>query len=312
MIRVVALLAAISLVAVAPDAAFAQLKQGPDPDYKFGNTNPAWGAGEGPLIVFSAHNSVFVKQGSHEPLANLAKGDGFRIATRESALPGDANILVLINNYLATYKSFPAMEPPSAFSAPEIDAVKKWVEAGGSLLMLADHAPLGGGASQLGAALGFTFLNGHVAENKSADNGYAHVILDFRRGFGLNENHPIADGSTGRRKIDRFFAFGGQAFIPPPGATTLLTIPDGWSAFFTYNLRGELASAPRIDASGMAQGAVAELGKGRVAVFGEAGAFSAQIVNGATRIGFDTPEGADNPEFILALLRWLARYQLND
>ncbi len=305
-----AVAAAFALLAfVSVEPALAQRAQGPDSDWTFENHDPAWGTGKGPLIAFSRQLSDFVANGSHEPLARLARSDGFQTEDIDNVAPNAAKILVLINNHRPDWRDFPAMDPPSAFSDAEIASIRKWVEDGGGLLILADHAPLGGGASKLAAAFGFTFLNGHVAEAKSADAGYAHVILDFRPGAGLNTAHAITDGSTGRPKIDNFQAFGGQAFIPADDATTLLTIPQGWSAFLTYDLQRNLTSVPRIDASGMAQGAAMEYHKGRIAVFGEAAAFSAQLMPGEEAVGFNTPEGRDNPEFVLALLRWLAQYQ---
>lgn len=309
--RKVLFLAALGLAALAISrhSAFGQAAQRADEDYVYANATPAWEAGKGPLIAFSSHRSVFVAQGLHRPLAKLAQGDGFRTSVAEDAQAGDAAILVFINNYLANWRDFPAMEPPSAFSGEEIAALKAWVEQGGSLLVLADHAPLGGGASALLAEFGFTMLNGHAAEEKLAQAGYAHVEHDFTATSGLDGAHPIVAGGMGRSKIARFHGFGGQAFIPPAQAATLLRFPTGWSAIFTYNLQREMATAPRIDASGMAQGAVMDFGKGRIAVFGEAGGFSAQLQPDGRKSGFNTPEGADNPEFVLAVLRWLARYE---
>jgi hypothetical protein len=303
---IAALAAALSLLA---GGAFGQSAQQADTGWRHANESPAWKPGEGPLIAFSRHNSPFVANGLHRPLAALAQGDGFRTRDVEGVATGDASILVLINNYLPGWRDFPAMEPPSAFSSDEIAAVRRFVEAGGSLLVLADHAPLGGGATALLAEFGFTVLNGHAAEEKSAQAGYAHVEHDFTASSGLNVRHPIAGGGTGRKPVARFHGFGGQALIPPANAETLLAIPSGWSAIFTYNLQRDLTTAPRIDASGMAQGAAAEFGKGRIAVFGEAGGFSAQVLPDGRKSGFNDPAGADNPEFVLATLRWLVRHE---
>ena len=97
--------------------------------------------------------------------------------------------------------------------------------------------------------------------------------------------------------------------IPADGAEPLLTVPDGWSALFTYRISAELGTAMRIDASGMSQGATLEYGQGRIALFGEAGSFTAQVIDGVQKFGFNSPEGSGNPEFVLATLRWLARFR---
>ncbi len=303
------LLLAGALVAGAPQAQ-AQ-RQLPDTEFSYANTSPAWPAGAGPQILLSTKESSFVERGSLDPMAKLAESDGFKVARMDGPLTGpvDGQILVIANPFLESFKQFPAMTPPSAFSPEEIEAVRNWVEQGGSLLLLADHAPMGGGSSDLARAFGFEFLNGHTAQTDAADAGDRRVTITFTPDNGLASDSPVTDGSTGRAKITRFEAFGGQSFIPPGGSRPLLTIPEGWSAIFTYRLEAELATAPRIDASGMSQGATLEYGKGRVAVFAEAGGFSAQVIDGTRKFGFNTPEGADNPEFILATLRWLAHYE---
>jgi hypothetical protein len=296
------------LVALAPQAK-AQ-RQLPDMEFSYVNASPAWPAGGGPEILLSTRESGFVERGSLDPLARLAETDGFKVSRIDGPLTGpfDGTILVIANPFLESFKEYPAMTPPSAFSPEEIEAVRKWVEGGGSLLLLADHAPLGGGSSDLAKAFGFEFLNGHTAQTAAADSGDRRVVITFTPDNGLASESPLTDGSTGREKVARFQAFGGQSFIPPADARPVLTIPQGWSAIFTYRLEREIRTAPRIDASGMSQGATLEYGKGRVAVFAEAGGFTAQIIDGEEKFGFNTPEGAGNPEFILATLRWLARF----
>lgn len=302
------------LLAVSCVSAHAQWSgQRADTDFAFANATPAYPAGKGPVIVFSSENSEFVQHDLHLALDRLAQGDGFRTRVAEGRLTPDllegAGLLVLINPYVPEFRDRPAMDPPSAYSDEEINAVVDWVKGGGALLILADHAPFGGGSSSLAAAFGFTFLNGHVADAAQAENDYVHVEIDFTPDNGLNTTHAITDGGTGRPAIGLFHAFGGQAFIPADDAVTLLRIPQGWTAIFSYRIRQELRSAPRIDAGGMAQGAVLEYGKGRVAVFGETGGFNAQVRTDAQKVGFNTPEGKQNPEFILSVLRWLARFK---
>lgn len=311
MIRSLTIVLALFAACFAADGAYAQ-RQLPDMEARFDNRDPAFAPESGPQIVLSTTNSDYVRRGSMDPFAALARTDGFRVARQSgdlvSALKPETRILIIANPFLSSFRDFPAMTPPSAFSDSEIEAVRAWVENGGSLLILADHAPFGGGSSKLAEAFGFQYLNGHAAETRAADAGYAHVVIDFTPQYGLATDHPIANGDTGRAPIKRFAAFGGQAFIPADGARQLLTIPQGWSAIFTYRLEAELASAPRIDASGMSQGATLDYGKGRIALFGEAGGFTAQVIDGIEKFGFNTAEGSDNPEFILATLRWLARF----
>lgn len=311
-----AALLAAGLALLAPVEASAQRAQSADTEFTYDNAAPVWAPGSGPLVQFSEENSVFVQRGLAGPLRKLLEGDGFTTAPLAGGLTREAlergKIVVLVNAYRQDFADYPAMEPPSAYSDEEMAAVRQWVEDGGNLLILADHAPLGGGASQLAESFGFTFLNGHALEEKSARAGFVHVNFEFTPTNGLNIAHAITNGGMGRAPIERYFAFGGQAFIPPEDGTALLTFPSGWSAVFSYSIEAELASAPRIDADGMAQGAVATRGKGRVAVFGETGGFSAQATPNGTKFGFNAPEGKQNPEFILSVFRWLAGYRADE
>ncbi len=294
--------------------ATAQRAQKPDLAYRYENNSPAFAAGSGPKIVFSTRNSVFVEVDLHSPLSALAEADGFATAKDERLLDAvvadNPGILALINPYLRSYNDYPAIEPPSAFSDEEIEAVRGWVENGGSLLVIADHAPLGGGSSKLASAFGFTYLNGHTGEDRSAAAGYAKLSLTYTPQDGLGD-HAITNGATGRKQRGRFHTFGGQSFIPPAEAVSLLTLPQGWSAWFVHDIGANLQSPQKMDASGMSQGAVLEYGKGRVAIFAEAGAFSAQLLPDGSHVGFNTELGKENPEFALSVLRWLARFEPN-
>jgi hypothetical protein len=52
---------------------------------------------------------------------------------------------------------------------------------------------------------------------------------------------------------------------------------------------------------------VLAFGRGRVAVFGEAAMFSAQLAGPERRpMGMNAPEAPQNPRFLLNLVRWLA------
>jgi len=63
----------------------------------------------------------------------------------------------------------------------------------------------------------------------------------------------------------------------------------------------------RVPAEGMLQGVAIIHGSGRVAAFGEAGMFSAQL-SGAERrpMGMNVPSASENPQFLLNTLHWLS------
>lgn len=64
---------------------------------------------------------------------------------------------------------------------------------------------------------------------------------------------------------------------------------------------------PRISTGGWLQGAVMRIGRGRLAVFGEAAMFTAQRAgeNGEFLMGMNAPAAMENAQFILNLMHWL-------
>ena len=91
------------------------------------------------------------------------------------------------------------------------------------------------------------------------------------------------------------------------GAIPVLGFPAGFvsaeaSVLFKFN-----ADTPRVPIGGWSQGALLNVGKGRVAVFGEAGMFTAQLhgANGK-RFGMNSPLAPQNFQFLLNVLHWLS------
>jgi hypothetical protein len=78
----------------------------------------------------------------------------------------------------------------SAFTRDEIAAVQSWVRAGGSLLLIVDHAPFPGAAASLGRALGVFFRNSFASYTGPREQDL------FRSGRGL-ANHAITRGVCG-------------------------------------------------------------------------------------------------------------------
>ena len=64
-----------------------------------------------------------------------------------------------------------------------------------------------------------------------------------------------------------------------------------------------------LDVGGWAQGAVLEVGIGRMAMFGEAAMFSAQEQIGREEhklMGMNRPDAEQNPQFLLNVMHWLS------
>jgi hypothetical protein len=65
-------------------------------------------------------------------------------------------------------------------------------------------------------------------------------------------------------------------------------------------------ATPRVSGAHLLQGAAVEHGSGRLAVFGEAAMFSAQLAGPDRRpMGMNRPDAAQNYQLVLNVLHWL-------
>jgi hypothetical protein len=272
---------------------------------------PAFAKGQGPLVLLDeAHHNFHTKSGRYAPFARLLESDGFVVRPNTQAFTAaslaGARVLVVSNAIHASNDTSWVVPTPSAFTPEEIGAVRAYVEGGGALFLIADHMPFAGAATDLGQALGVTFDNGFAALPGPNPGAPAIYRRDASSGARLASHAITAGGKLDATSIDSVATFTGSAFRPPEGAVSLLTFPDS-----AYSLAPDTAwvfsdRTRRTDIGGWSQGAVFALGKGRVAVFGEAAMFSAQIAGGGTRVGMNAPVAAQNPLFLARLVRWLA------
>jgi hypothetical protein len=176
-----------------------------------------------------------------------------------------------------------------ALAADEIAAVRKWVAGGGSLLLIADHPPFEAPAAELGNALGVRFLDG-VARPETGTGGR----IVFRQSDGTLMDHPIT------KDIDEVATFTGTSFELEASGHPLLVFGPG-----VRSMKAQDDPDP-IPLKGHLQGAVLPVGRGRVAVFGEAAMFSAQVSGpDRTPMGMNAPIARQNAQFLLNLMHWL-------
>jgi len=286
---------------------FAHAQQMGDPNFDPKIDDPAYPAGKGPrVLIDGAHNNFHTSEGRFRPFAELLCKDGYRVIpfagefTANSLQSGD--ILVIANALHKSNVRSWALPTPSAFTEKEISAVEDWVSSGGALLLIADHMPFPGAARDLAAAFGFKFNNGYAFAPSQGKR-----CTRFSRQDGSLKEHPITRGLTPDEKIDFVGSFTGQAFQGPPQAEPLLVF--GRSSYSLMPQRaGEFtAETPKISVEGRLQGAVREYGKGRIAVFGEAAAFTAQL-SGRQKyeMGMNHPDAKQNYRFVLNVMHWLS------
>ena len=243
--------------------------------------NPAYPVGTGPVVLIDeAHSNFHTATGRYLPFAELLRRDGYVV----TALPGpltaealrDARVLVTAN-------------ARQAFTVAEVEALRDWVTAGGAVLLIVDHPPFVEAAMEVAEVFGIRLRNGSARDPRIASGR-----LVFRRSEGTLMDHPIT------RDIDSVATFSGSSFDLEAVGQPLLEF---WPGVYSYTQRDD---PDPLLLEGHLQGAVLQFGKGRVAAFGEAAMFSAQL-SGPNRspMGMNAPIAGQNAQFLLNVIHWL-------
>lgn len=289
-----------------------------DPDFRPKDRVAHFSSDSGPLVLIDeAHNNFLTMSGRYKPFAQVLESDGFKVSSNDKAIAENllrqVDILVIAN---ALDRKRQDWRPPygEALNDHEVEALKSWILNGGSLFLVADHTPFPKTMENLALALGFQFINGHVgnATFSKVNLSLAEHATTYNREISQKideKSQPLFLQSINSASLDilKVRTFGGSAFKAPEKAISLLNLGDGITATepkipFQVN-----ADTPRIPMSGWSQGAVLELGKGRVAVFSEGMMFSSQLVESTGKtMGLRSVGAEQNEEFLLNIMRWLA------
>ena len=288
-------------------AAIASSQQVQDTTYKPFIAHPAYPPGKGPVIcIDEGHNNYHTRGDRYLPFAMLLERDGYIT----EGYTGQFNTeklkkcrILVISNALHESNITRWHKPVlSAFTPGETEAVRQWVETGGSLFLIADHMPMGGAAAEMAAAFGFGFTDGFAAD--TAQPGPAL----FCRANGSLADNTLTKGRRSEERIDSIWSFTGQAFTIPDKASSVLTFSDKnllllSDTAWVFNERTVYKPI-----SGWSQLAYSEYGKGRVVMSGEAAMFSAQLVGPQQyRVGMNSPYAAHNFRLLLNIIHWLDR-----
>ena len=289
-------------------ASIAHAQQVSDTTFTPRVSKPAFRPNAGPLILIDeAHHNFHTAAGRYLPFARLAERDGYRV--RGSAAPftdaaalDSARILVVANALHADNESSWRRPVKSAFTTEEIVAVRRWVERGGSLLLIADHMPMAGAAARLGGAFGIYFIDGFALDTLRPS-----APTMFRRRDGSLASHAITNGRSRAERVDSIASFTGSTFRFDVRVDTLMVLP-ATTMILAPEVAWQFGDSTTVPIPGAhsLQGVVRRVGKGRVAVFGEAAMFSAQLA-GAQRqpMGMNHPIAQQNAQFALNVLHWL-------
>jgi len=295
------------LLLMAP--AIAPAQQVADVKYKPPLPRPAYEAGKGPRVAIDEkHHNFHTAEGRQPFSAESLK---------------DVDVLVISNALHESNAEDWSTPGPSAFTKDEIAAVHSWVEKGGSLFLIVDHPPFPAAASDLAKAFGVEFVNGRATAGHWKPDG----TDTFERETGLKDS-IITRGRSEEEKVTKVATYSGSAFKPPKAAIPIMEFgPKSEARERKADEKGKI-EIRTVPIEGWCQGAVMKEGEGRVAVFGEAGMFTAQQVPGVVwrfdlpvgegmmfrmvlfgqeRFGMNAREGKQNHQLLLNVTHWLSR-----
>jgi hypothetical protein len=279
-------------------------QQEADPGFDAKVARPAYVTVHPKVLIDEAHNNFHTAGGRYKPFATLLSNDGYQVIPNKEKFQSSAlkgyDVLVIANALGAAFMFIPGADKP-AFTETECDAVRDWVQEGGSLLLIADHAPIGGANEILSKRFGVEMSKLHTLDKAHADlkNGGNPGWIIYSRENGLLGDHPITQGRDATEKINSVTTFTGQSLEGPQGSAAFLRLADTAGDH-------DVKTEKEVSAAGRSQAIALRFGKGKVVVLGEAAMITAQVT-GADKLKFGmNREGNDNKQLALNIMRWLS------
>jgi len=274
-----------------------------DPNFDVKVAKPSYKK-DGPKVLFDeAHNNFHTASGRYKPFADLITNDGYQVTPGKEKFSAATlkgyDILVISNALGAPQMNLPEAANP-AFTPEESDAVRDWVKAGGALLLIADHAPMGAATQVLADRFGVNMSKMFTVDQQNYDkesNNPGFIV--YTRESGRLADHAITRGRNDSERISRIIAFTGQSLKGPPDSFAFMKLAD--------SAVDVMPNTTPVSAAGRAQGLVLSSGKGRVVLLGEAAMLSAQLAGpNKMAFGMNRP-GIDNRQLALNIMHWLSR-----
>jgi len=250
------------------------------------------------VLLDEAHHNVHTVDGSYQQFAKLLTANGFGVSPNKQ--PFSAEVLrecdvLIIANARAAGRSAPMEERAGpAFSSAEIEVLAEWVKAGGALLLVTDHWPIGPANSALAHRLGVKMSGGWTDDPEQTTDRAGHLL--FTRKKGSLGDHAILSGRNDGEEVSEVRSFMGQSLVGPPGSVPLLRLSPTAVDLLPPEKR-------RVGAGGKSQAIAFEFGRGRVVVTGEAAMFRVQPDDRGGKPAFE-----GNRRFAINVVRWLSRH----
>jgi hypothetical protein len=278
-----------------------------DTNFNYVIKNPIYKFGTGPIITLDeAHFNLHTLSGLYHPFGRLLQNDGYILnpgrKTFTSSNLATTKIVVIANALPDTGEW--KLPTKSAFTRQEVIDLNKWVSDGGSLLLIADHMPFPGAASQLALSFGFNLINSYALKKDKQPEIFSRELKNLT-------SNKITNGRNKSEQVDSIRIFAGSAFIAPQRASIISKLDDNYKIFLptiATIARERNDTTAIISGHSLVNGAFMEYGKGRVVVFAEAGMFSAQFAGPQKgKMGMNHAQAKQNPQLLLNIIHWLDR-----
>jgi hypothetical protein len=273
-------------------------------------SHPKYKKVKGPTVLIdAAHHNFIVEMGLAKPLIDVATADGYRPKI-DSALFTKAYLdqykLVVITPAMPfKFGSKKEVTLESTFTLAEIDALHDWVAAGGSLVLLSEHAPIDKSMTPLLNKFGIQSSIGIIWDSLNCDKSIQmkgfQTLLKFNKENGLlNTDHPITKGERSGEQIDAIVSYGGSGLTGP-----------SYTSLFNLSTTSEIKRWNGINPAGSAtsQGLVGKVGKGKLVALGDCNGFTAMYIPmGDGKKLYAGMQVTDHhwKQFVLNTLHWLS------
>ena len=279
-------------------------QQIPDPNFDATVARPAYTKKHPRVLFDEAHNNFHTAGGRYKAFADLVTNDGYQVVPNTQKFSAETlagnDILIIANPLGAPVEAGFAAANKPAFTDPECEAVREWVNRGGALLLIADHYPVGAAAGNLAKVFGVDMSNAYTDDPANYDPQLGNIL--FSRANKLLLDHPITRGRNDAERINRIVTFTGQSLSGPKGSVVLLKLAD--TAIDAIPPERKTT----VSAAGRAQGLALKLGRGRVVVLGEAAMLTAQLAGSEkTPFGGLGIKTIDNRQLALNIMHWLSK-----
>ena len=284
-------------------------RQRPDDTYDVSVKDPAFEATHPIIVLDEAHNNTHTISGTYGPFAKLISNDGCTVRDNDEPFSAKslmgADLLVIANAKGGKHNA----KETAAFSTAECKAVKQWVEAGGSLLLIADHYPFGSAAQNLSQQFGVHMFNGETTDTIHGGGSFKDR-LQFSSKNQLLAMNEITQGINSSNAVTTVIADRGQSLNVPDSAIVLLKLSESSfhalpNSIWTKGDKTYTRFADPVPAFGNCQGLAMKVGKGKVIILGEASMLTAQTFEGE-KFGINAGDN-DNKQFALNIVRWLLK-----